>query len=232
MARTKKRARADPQSSQSQPQLRTKRQRGPKVMAAQVKKEADDTTAPDDVRYMRTQPKAQAPTENSRAKSFPSQTSKVIDLTLSDELDDVFPAYSSRSEALQGQAEEQRHPKYALQSKTIGKPGGRSLGQFGGVQGTGIKVPDMSQGDERWTLPSKPLLSADILARCQHSEEARVNREKAEQKRERKRKESAINAQRAHASVMFTLPGAVAVLWQPQLVITYDLPTGAYVPCQ
>lgn len=201
-------------------------------MAAQVKKEADDTTAPDDVRYMRTQPKAQAPTESSRAKYFPSQKSKVIDLTLSDELDDVFPAYSSRSKALQDQAEEQRHSKYALQSKTIGKPGGRSLGQSGGVQGTEIKLSDMSQDEERWALPSKPLLSADILARRQHSEEARENSEKAEQKRERKRKESAINAQRAHASVMFTLPETVAFLWQPQLAITYDLPTGAYVPCQ
>lgn len=218
MARTKKRARADPELSQSQPQLHTKRQRGPNAMAAQAKEEADDTTAADDVRYMRTQPKAQAPIESSRAKSFPSQTSKIIDLTLSDELDDVFPTYSSRSKALQDQAEEQRHSKYALQNKMTGKLGERPLGQSSGGQGTEI-------GEERWALPLKPPLPADLLAQ----------RQQKKQERKRQRKEAAINvinAQRSYAPVMFTLSEAVAFLWQPQLAITYDLPTGDYVPCQ
>ncbi|KAI4650199.1 uncharacterized protein J4E79_009466 [Alternaria viburni] len=217
MVRTKKRARADPELSQSQPQLHTKRQRGPNAMAAQAKEEADDTTATDDVRYMRTQPKAQAPIESSRAKSFPSQTSEIIDLTLSDELDNVFPAYSSRSKALQDQAEEQRHSKYALQNKMTGKLGERSLGQSGGGQGT-----EISEGEERWDISS---LSADILAR----------RQQKKQERKRQKKEAAIdviNAQRSYAPVMFTLSEAVAFLWQPQLAITYDLPTGDYVPCQ
>lgn len=218
MVRTKKRARADPELSQSQPQLHTKRQRGPNAMAAQAKEEADDTTAADDVRYMRTQPKAQAPIESSRAKSFPSQTSEIIDLTLSDELDDVFPAYSSRSKILQDQAEEQRHSKYALQNKMTGKLGERSLGQSSGGQGT-----EISEGEERWAIPS---LSADDLAQ---------RRQQKKQERKRQRKEAAIdviNAQRSYAPVMFTLSEAVAFLWQPQLAITYDLPTGDYVPCQ
>lgn len=218
MVRTKKRARADPELSQSQPQLHTKRQRGPNAMAAQAKEEADDTTAADDVRYMRTQPKAQAPIESSRAKSFPSQTSEIIDLTLSDELDNVFPAYSSRSKALQDQAEEQRHSKYALQNKMTGKLGERSLGQSSGGQGT-----EISEGEERWAIPS---LSADDLAQ---------RRQQKKQERKRQRKEAAIdviNAQRSYAPVMFTLSEAVAFLWQPQLAITYDLPTGDYVPCQ
>lgn len=218
MVRTKKRARADPELSQSQPQLHTKRQRGPNAMAAQAKEEADDTTAADDVQYMRTQPKAQAPVESSRAKSFPSQTPKIIDLTLSDELDNVFPAYSSRSKALQDQAEEQRHSKYALQNKMTGKLGERSLGQSSGGQGT-----EISEGEERWAIPS---LSADVLAQ---------RRQQKKQERKRQRKEAAIdviNAQRSYAPVMFTLSEAVAFLWQPQLAITYDLPTGDYVPCQ
>jgi len=187
-------------------------------MAAQAKEEADDTTAADDVRYMRTQPKAQAPIESSRAKSFPSQTSEIIDLTLSDELDDVFPTYSSRSKALQDQAEEQRHSKYALQNKMTGKLGERPLGQSSGGQGTEI-------GEERWALPLKPPLPADLLAQ----------RQQKKQERKRQRKEAAINvinAQRSYAPVMFTLSEAVAFLWQPQLAITYDLPTGDYVPCQ
>ena len=224
MVRTKKRARADPELSQSQPQLHTKRQRGPNAMAAQAKEEADDTTATDDVRYLRTQPKAQAPTESSRVKSFPSQTSKVIDLTLSDELDDVFPAYSSRSKALQDQAEEQRHSKYALQNKMTGKLGERSLGQSSGGQGT-----EINEGEERWALPLKPPLSADVLAQRQQKKQERKMQRKTQ------RKEAAIdviNAQRSYAPVMFTLSEAVAFLWQPQLAITYDLPTGDYVPCQ
>ncbi|KAI4937432.1 uncharacterized protein J4E92_002163 [Alternaria infectoria] len=218
MVRTKKRARADPELSQSQPQLHAKRQRGPNAMAAQAKEEADDTTAADDVRYMRTQPKAQAPIDSSRAKSFPSQTSEVIDLTLSDELDNVFPAYSSRSKALQDQAEEQRHSKYALQNKMTGTLGERSLGQSSGGQGT-----EISEGEVRWAIPS---LSADDLAQ---------RRQQKKQERKRQRKEAAmdvINAQRSYAPVMFTLSEAVAFLWQPQLAITYDLPTGDYVPCQ
>ena len=224
MVRTKKRARADPELSQSQPQLHTKRQRGPNAMAAQAKEEADDTTAADDVRYLRTQPKAQAPIESSRAKSFPSQTSKIIDLTLSDELDDVFPAYSSRSKALQDQAEEQRHSKYALQNKMTGKLGERSLGQSSGGQGT-----EINEGEERWALPLKPPLSADVLAQRQQKKQERKMQRKTQ------RKEAAIdviNAQRSYAPVMFTLSEAVAFLWQPQLAITYDLPTGDYVPCQ
>ncbi|KAI4674745.1 uncharacterized protein J4E84_010486 [Alternaria hordeiaustralica] len=170
MARGAKRARADSELSQSQPQIPIKRQRESEVMAAQVKEEADDTTAPDDVRYMRTQPKAQAPTESSRAKSFPTQTSTVIDSTLSDELDDVFPSYSSRSKAPQDQAD------------------------------------DTTATDDVQYI-------ADILS----------GRETARQERER---------QRAHASIMFTPQEAIAFLWQPPLAITYDLPTGDYVPCQ
>ncbi|KAI4932991.1 hypothetical protein J4E85_003394 [Alternaria conjuncta] len=180
MARGAKRARADSESSQFQPQLPTKRQREPEVMAAQVNEEADDTTAADDVRYMRTQPKAQAPTESSRAKSFPSQTSTVIDLTLSDELDDVFPSYLSRLKAPQDQADN-------------------------------ITVPDDVQ------------YIADVLA----------GREKARLEMEKKSMESAMNvmnAQRSHTSIMFTPQEAIAFLWQPQLAITYDLPTGDYVP--
>jgi hypothetical protein len=95
MARHPKRARLNQEASRSQPQSFSKRQKQRLLEAAH------DTTAWDDVRYMRTQPKMQQPSDTSRAKSFPNETSQFIDLTLSDEVEELFPAYSPRPKVLQ-----------------------------------------------------------------------------------------------------------------------------------
>jgi hypothetical protein len=220
MATHSKRARSDPEASQSQPQFFSKRQR------QRLREAAGDTTAQDDVRYMRTQSKIQQPSGTSRAKSFPSQLSQFIDFTLSDEVEGVFPAYSSRSKAHQDQTEEQSHSKYALRSKTP-RNLQRSLPTRScdnqSVQEDNI---DQKDGEERWILPQKPpVLTNEHTRRQQQSERGRKKDRKAT-RRERKMARSATNT-----AIMFTIPEAMTALARPQLAgaIVFDLPTGAHL---
>ncbi|KAG9191081.1 hypothetical protein G6011_09169 [Alternaria panax] len=219
MATHSKRARPDAEASQSQPQSFSKRQK------QQLQEVADETTTQDDVRYMRTQPKIQQPSGSSRAKSFPSQMSQLIDLTPSDEVEEVFPTSSSRSKARQDQAEEQRHSKYALRSKTPRNPQRDLLIRPWDNQSVQEDVLDLNEGEQRWTLPPKPPVSTDEHARCQQNNGWSWNKDQKQTRKERKMAKLA-----ATTAIIFTIPEAMAALARPQLaMIAYDLPTGAYL---
>jgi hypothetical protein len=183
------------------------------LKAARLQEAANNTTAQDDVRSMRTQPKTQQPTNTSRTKSFPSQTSEVIDLTLSDEVEEIS------------------HSKYALRSKTLGKSHERFLHQSWDEQSVQEKVQNQNEGDERWNLPQKPPVVINRLAQRQQQRLRDRNKSKEAMREQRRAPRLTTNTWSSDSAVMFTIPEAMAALARPELkrTIAYDLPTGDYL---
>jgi hypothetical protein len=212
MARGVKRARLELEASQFEAQLNIKRMREARDKKAQVQEAADDGTAPDGVRSMRTQPKTGPLTDASRAMPYFGQTPEVIGLTSRDELKDGFPAYSSRSKGLQDQAEEPSHSRYYPHNKTIK-----------GEKSMEVKVPNTTKGKERWTHPPTPPVTADPFAMQSNVIDSTTQAWHDYW--------AATQAWHDHYAVMFTVPEAMAATTQPQPpnTTTYDLQTGEYL---
>jgi hypothetical protein len=240
MARGVKRERLELEASQFQAQLNIKRMREARDKKAQ--EAADDATAPDGVRSMRTQPKTGPLTDSSRAMPYFGQTPEVIGLTSRDELKDGFPAHSSRSKGLQDQAEEQSHSRYYPHNKTIK-----------GEKSMEVKVPNTTKGKEQWTHSPAPPVTADTFAMQSNvidsttqawhdywaATQAWHDQWAANQawhdhwaaNQAWHDHNAATQASHDHYAVMFTVPEAMAATTQPQPpnTITYDLQTGEYM---
>jgi hypothetical protein len=261
MASHGKRVQPDLEAFQSKSRRHTKRRRAARSKTAGLQEAADNTTAQIDVRYMGTQPKIRQPTETLRAKSFPGQISQFINLTLSDEVEEGFPTFSSRSKALQHQAEEQSHSRYALRSKTLGNTRERFLNpprmasarplahtmatleqeQSEHPKSAGQRFPErtihQNEGEERWTLPQKPLILTHRFSKrpqkWEQSEQRVWNAEREATREERTTARSANDTWEPSTStdIMFTIPEAMTALVRSQLAdsIAYNLPTGAYI---